>query len=78
MSTPSAASEASNIQVRSPAPQRGSNQVIALQLAESLHIQEPVMSCVMNMEPTTGTINPHTGHMEVPMNPDNVDTLNRH
>jgi hypothetical protein len=34
------ASEASAIQVRSPAPQRGSDQIIALQLAESLNIQE--------------------------------------
>jgi hypothetical protein len=49
-STPSVASEASAIQVRSPAP-RGSDQVIALQLAESLHIQEPVMSRTMTMEP---------------------------
>jgi hypothetical protein len=50
-STPSVASEASAIQVRSPAPQRGSDQIIALQLAESLHIQEPVMSRTMTMEP---------------------------
>jgi hypothetical protein len=68
-STPS---EASAIQVHSPAPQRGSDQVIALQLAESLHIQEPVMSHTMTMEPVTRTINPHTGHMEMPMNPDDV------
>jgi hypothetical protein len=26
----------------------------------------------MTMEPLAGTINPHTGHMEMPMNPDNV------
>jgi hypothetical protein len=71
-STPSVASEASAIQVRSPAPQRGSDQIIALQLAESLHIQEPVMSRTMTMEPATGIINPHTGHMEMPMNPDDV------
>jgi hypothetical protein len=71
-STPSVASEASNIQVRSPAPQRGSDQIIALQLAESLHIQEPVMSRTMTMETTAGTINPHTGHMEMPMHPDEV------
>jgi hypothetical protein len=71
-STPSTASEASAIQVRSPAPQRGSDQIIALQLAESLHIQEPVMSRTMTMEPPAGTINPHTGHMEMPMNPDDV------
>jgi hypothetical protein len=30
---------------------RGSDQIIALQLAESLHIQEPVMSHTMTMEP---------------------------
>jgi hypothetical protein len=30
------------------------------------------MSRTMTMEPATGTINPHTGHMEMPMNPDNV------
>jgi hypothetical protein len=71
-STPSTASEASAIQVRSPAPQRGSDQIIALQLAESLHIQELVMSRTMTMEPVTGAINPHTGHMEMPMNPDDV------
>jgi hypothetical protein len=71
-STPSVASEASAIQVRSPAPQRGSDQIIALQLAESLHIQEPIMSRTMTMEPTAGTIDPHTGHMEMPMNPDDV------
>jgi hypothetical protein len=71
-STPSVVSEASNIQVRSPAPQRGSNQIIALQLAESLHIQEPIMSRTMTMEPAAGTINPHTGHMEMPMHPDEV------
>jgi hypothetical protein len=71
-STPSVASEASAIQVRSPAPQRGSDQIIALQLAESLHIQEPVMSCTMTMEVPAGMINPHTGHMEMPMNPDDV------
>jgi hypothetical protein len=71
-STPSVASEASAIQVRSPAPQRGSDQIIALQLAESLHIQEPIMSRTMTMEPAAGTINPHTGHMEMPMNPDDV------
>jgi hypothetical protein len=71
-STPSTNSRASTIQVRSPAPQRGSNQIIALQLAESLHIQDPVMSRTMTMEPTTGVINPHTGHMEMPMNPDDV------
>jgi hypothetical protein len=71
-STPSVASEASAIQVRSPAPQRGSDQIIALQLAESLHIQEPVMSHKMTMEVPAGTINPHTGHMEMPMNPDDV------
>jgi hypothetical protein len=71
-STPSTNSEASTIQVHSPAPQRGSDQIIALQLAESLHIQEPVMSCTMTMEPTTGTINPHTGHMEMLMKPDDV------
>jgi hypothetical protein len=53
-STPSVASEASNIQVRSPAPQRGSDQIIALQLAESLHIQEPIMSRTMTMEPAAG------------------------
>jgi hypothetical protein len=71
-STPSTASEASAIQVQSPAPQRGSDQIIALQLAESLHIQEPVMSRTMTMEPPAGTINPHMGHMEMPMNPDDV------
>jgi hypothetical protein len=71
-STPSAASEASNIQVRSPAPQRGSDQIIALQLAESLHIQDPVMSRTMTIEPSTGVINPRTGHMEMPMHPDEV------
>jgi hypothetical protein len=71
-STPLTSSKASTIQVRSPAPQRGSNQVIALQLAELLHIQDPVMSQTMTMEAPTGTINPHTGHMEMPMNPDHV------
>jgi hypothetical protein len=71
-STPSTASEASTIQVWSPAPQRGSDQIIALQLAESLHIQEPVMSRTMTMEPPAGTINPHMGHMEMPMNPDDI------
>jgi hypothetical protein len=71
-STPSETSEASAIQLQSPALQRGSNQVIAFQLAESLHIQEPVMSRTMTMEPVAGTINPHTGHMEMPMNPDDV------
>jgi hypothetical protein len=71
-STPSVASKASAIQVRSPVPQRGSDQIIALQLAESLHIQELVMSRTMTMEPATGTINPHMGHMEMPMNPDNI------
>jgi hypothetical protein len=30
------------------------------------------MSRTMTMEPPAGTINPHTGHMEMPMNPDNV------
>jgi hypothetical protein len=30
------------------------------------------MSRTMTMEPTAGTINPHTGHMEMPMNPDDV------
>jgi hypothetical protein len=30
------------------------------------------MSRTMTMEPATGTINPHTGHMEMPMNPDDV------
>jgi hypothetical protein len=69
---PSTASEASAIQVRSPVPQRGSDQIIALQLAESLHIQDPVMSRTMTMEVPTGTINPHTGHMEMPMNPDDI------
>jgi hypothetical protein len=71
-STPSTTSKASAIQVRSPAPQRGSDQVIALQLAESLHIQDPVMSHTMTMEIPAGTINQHTGHMEMPMNPDNI------
>jgi hypothetical protein len=71
-STPSTNSKASTIQVQSPAPQRGSNQIIALQLAESLHIQDPVMSCTMTMEIPAGTINPHTGHMEMLMNPGNV------
>jgi hypothetical protein len=70
--TPSVASEASAIQVRLPAPQRGSNQVIALQLAELLHIQEPVMSRTITMEQSAGIINPHTGHMEMLMNPDDV------
>jgi hypothetical protein len=30
------------------------------------------MSRTMTMEVPAGTINPHTGHMERPMNPDNV------
>jgi hypothetical protein len=30
------------------------------------------MSRTMTMEPAAGTINPHTGHMEMPMNPDDV------
>jgi hypothetical protein len=30
------------------------------------------MSHTMTMETPAGTINPHTGHMEMPMNPDNV------
>jgi hypothetical protein len=30
------------------------------------------MSHTMTMEVPAGTINPHTGHMEMPMNPDNV------
>jgi hypothetical protein len=71
-STPSTNSKASTIQVQSPAPQRGSDQIIALQLAESLHIQDPVMSHTMTKEVPAGTINPHTGHMEMPMNPDDI------
>jgi hypothetical protein len=59
-STPSMASEASAIQVRSPAPQRGSDQIIALQLAESLHIQEPVMSRMMTMEACQQAQSTHT------------------
>jgi hypothetical protein len=30
------------------------------------------MSRTMTMEPAAGTINPHTGHMEMPMHPDEV------
>jgi hypothetical protein len=30
------------------------------------------MSRTMTMEPAAGTINPHMGHMEMPMNPDDV------
>jgi hypothetical protein len=30
------------------------------------------MSCTMTMEVPAGTINPHMGHMEMPMNPDDV------
>jgi hypothetical protein len=71
-STPSMNSKASAIQVQSPTPQRGSDQIIALQLAESLHIQEPVMSHTMTMEAPTGVINPITGHMEECINADDA------
>jgi hypothetical protein len=30
------------------------------------------MSRTMTMEPVAGTINPHTGHMEMPINPDDA------
>jgi hypothetical protein len=62
----------SAIQVCSPAPQRGSDQIIALQLAESLNIHKPTMSHTMTMEIPMGTINPVTGHMEDPTNADDA------